>query len=735
VAGSLLFAAAASANTITVTSVADPGSGSACTLRDAITAANTNTATGACSAGAAGNDDISVTPTGTIQLASALPQLGAPANNLTITGAGSANLEVRGEDSADPYRIFDISPFANAIVLTGLKVSHGGSGGINVSNGGLTMNDVTVTANSVAATVTAGGTIVAGGGIKADNGSTLIINNSTISNNSATATATGAGTFPTAYAIAQGAAIDDEGGGLSIDRSTISGNSTTANGNQSATARAAILTQDTAGISRSTINGNTTTATVSEISGAGAATNWGGAIDYLAPGSFRNLSLDRVTLTGNTAAATAAQGGATTSYGGGLLTEVNAVTTIKGSTISGNTVTGDFRSGANVDLQANDSPSSGEITFQNTIIANPAGSTNCADDGAGVFQSLGYNLDSGATATCLGTATTGDQTNTNPALGPLTNNGGPTQTMAPALNSPAVDKGIAALASEDQRGFARTFDMNPSNAPGGDGSDIGAVEQQIVLTPPTTMAFGAKQWGTMTTDSAFLQNRTGNNLTPGSLALGGANPGDFPLNGDNCSNGTMINNQVCGVNVVFFPTSAGNGARSATLSFPTDVAPTQSLALTGSATEYVSIAPTPHDFGSTQTGTPTGATQFVVTNAGPGTSGTFATSLTGANASEFQVTGDTCAGQTLAGSATCAVSVRFAPVSTGAKSAALNVTGAPGGTSSTALTGTATTPSTTPPPAAAGPTGQRAAALKKCKKKKTAKARKKCKKKANKLPV
>jgi len=41
----------------------------------------------------------------------------------------------------------------------------------------------------------------------------------------------------------------------------------------------------------------------------------------------------------------------------------------------------------------------------------------------------------------------------------------------------------------------------------------------------------------------------------------------------------------------------------------------------------------------------------------------------------------------------------------------------------------------TPPPAATGPTGQRAAALKKCKKKKSAKARKKCKQKAKKLPV
>jgi NHL repeat-containing protein len=44
-------------------------------------------------------------------------------------------------------------------------------------------------------------------------------------------------------------------------------------------------------------------------------------------------------------------------------------------------------------------------------------------------------------------------------------------------------------------------------------------------------------------------------------------------------------------------------------------------------------------------------------------------------------------------------------------------------------------PTPNPTPSGSGPTGQRAAALKKCKKKKSATARKKCKKKANKLPV
>jgi hypothetical protein len=55
--------------------------------------------------------------------------------------------------------------------------------------------------------------------------------------------------------------------------------------------------------------------------------------------------------------------------------------------------------------------------------------------------------------------------------------------------------------------------------------------------------------------------------------------------------------------------------------------------------------------------------------------------------------------------------------------------------SSTHVSYTEVTPPPTPTPPAAGQTGQRAAALKKCKKKKSAKARKKCKKKANKLPV
>ncbi|MES2776824.1 MAG: choice-of-anchor Q domain-containing protein [Bacteroidota bacterium] len=66
----------------------------------------------------------------------------------------------------------------------------------------------------------------------------------------------------------------------------------------------------------------------------------------------------------------------------------------------------------------------------------------------------------------------------NPQLGLLAYNGGPTMTNALLAGSPAIDKGKAVAGIiTDQRGNARPFDnLSVSNAPGGNGSDIGAFE-------------------------------------------------------------------------------------------------------------------------------------------------------------------------------------------------------------------------------------------------------------------
>ncbi len=114
----------------------------------------------------------------------------------------------------------------------------------------------------------------------------------------------------------------------------------------------------------------------------------------------------------------------------------------------------------------------GTAAVQNSIVANN-GSSNCG----GAITSNGYNLSSDAT--CNFTST-GDLNNTDPMLGPLHYNGGPTQTTALHSGSPAVDAGnpngctdgLGHLLTTDQRGKPRP---DPEDT---GGCDMGAYERQ-----------------------------------------------------------------------------------------------------------------------------------------------------------------------------------------------------------------------------------------------------------------
>ncbi len=116
--------------------------------------------------------------------------------------------------------------------------------------------------------------------------------------------------------------------------------------------------------------------------------------------------------------------------------------------------------------------STGSTTIQNSIIAyNSRG--NCF----GTMTSNGYNLSSDAT--CNFTSTN-DMNGTDPMLGLLQYNGGPTQTMALPSGSPAVDAGnpngctdgLGHLLTTDQRGKPRP---DPEDT---GGCDMGAYERQ-----------------------------------------------------------------------------------------------------------------------------------------------------------------------------------------------------------------------------------------------------------------
>jgi hypothetical protein len=114
----------------------------------------------------------------------------------------------------------------------------------------------------------------------------------------------------------------------------------------------------------------------------------------------------------------------------------------------------------------------GDTTVTNTIIAdNTPG--NCRVSGG--LLSLGNNLES---ANSCGLSMPTDLVHTNPLLGPLRDNEGPTKTMAFIQWSPAIDAGQDLSdqgVTVDQRGLAR---------PSGGGFDIGAYEwQRVAVTP------------------------------------------------------------------------------------------------------------------------------------------------------------------------------------------------------------------------------------------------------------
>ncbi len=253
--------------------------------------------------------------------------------------------------------------------------------------------------------------------------------------------------------------------------------------------------------------------------------NASASLDGGAMENFGTLTITSSTFTGNQATR---DGGAIVNGGSGTLT-------ITGSTFSDNQA---FQGGAIANfgtLEATSSTFSGNqadfggaIAHSGTVtITSSTFSTNLAPtvggtlyhgsgtvnvvsslmvdgDCSGTFTDGGNNLSFSATG-CPGIVA-------DPQLGPLQNNGGPTDTMLPATDGPAVDAYAAPCATAtDQRGIAR---------PQGPLCDIGATEQV----------------GTIALDASATCN--GDNLevtisagdSPFDVLASSAPPGNSPLN-------------------------------------------------------------------------------------------------------------------------------------------------------------------------------------------------------------
>ena len=143
----------------------------------------------------------------------------------------------------------------------------------------------------------------------------------------------------------------------------------------------------------------------------------------------------------------------------------------------------------NTTVTGNSSPSGGGIrrdggltTLTNTTIANNASGGDCS----GAMTSLGHNLD--GDGSCSLSVASGDLPSTDPLLGPLANNGGPTFTHALLDGSPAIDSGYDSVLDPphnlftDQRGpgFPRLQRAHV---------DIGAYEAEVFSVPIGHLTF------------------------------------------------------------------------------------------------------------------------------------------------------------------------------------------------------------------------------------------------------
>lgn len=355
-----------------------------CSLREAIIAANTNTAVDACTAGSAAGTDIILLKSGTYLLTiegrdeqeamtGDLDILG----NTQINGNGSLQTIIDADGLVDDRAFEVINPPApepsitvkfnyltirNGSVPTGQR---GGGGILNNANATLEVNHVIFQDNLTERT---------GGGL--DNIGTARLNYVTFIGNSAIGAGAGGAIYNT-------------------------GNVTLSN---------ALFYNNSSSI-------------------------YGGGLDN----SYR-ASLFNVTFSGNTSA-----------EGGGVFNdgEIDVINSTFYANSSGFYHQGSYQ------------------RFKNTIIANSTEGDNC--EGTTPVTSLGHNLDSGNTCHFTGF---GDQQNTDPMLGPLQDNLGPTLTHALLAGSPAIDTGDNIdCPSTDQRGGFR-----PANGGIGLTCDIGAFE-------------------------------------------------------------------------------------------------------------------------------------------------------------------------------------------------------------------------------------------------------------------
>ena len=242
----------------------------------------------------------------------------------------------------------------------------------------------------------------------------------------------------------------------------------------------------------------TLTITNSVISGNSSAVDGGGIINA-GSGGIATLTVSDCTISGNSAAG---NGGGILNVSGGKFGGA-AIAMISNSTLSGNSAgvgyngggiynMGGFHSHTSLfvnscTMSGNSAPgaggaimNSGAATISDTVLNAGASGGTIFNDSVGTVTSLGYNVASDNGGGVL--TGPGDQINTDPMLGPLQDNGGPTFTHALLPGSPAINAGNPSFTPPpfyDQRGLNFNRVVNGR-------IDIGSFEIQSAPSPTPT---------------------------------------------------------------------------------------------------------------------------------------------------------------------------------------------------------------------------------------------------------
>lgn len=187
--------------------------------------------------------------------------------------------------------------------------------------------------------------------------------------------------------------------------------------------------------------------------------------------------------------------------------------------------------------------------------------------------------------------------------------------------------------------------------------------------------------------TATISNQGGPSMIS-NVIVSGTGAAAYVIEVDTCPGATLSGAATCAAQVRFAPTTVGTADASLVVTGTGAGSTTIVLKGTGAVAGALAITPPNGSFGNVAANA-THDVSFQLQNVGTTPTGAITIALSGPDAGLFQVIADNCAGG-LASSASCTLTVRFSPVSVGARTATLGISDALGGTMTAALSGTGT---------------------------------------------